>query len=363
MKNELIQLTLTVLLSALSAYVALPRIIAYLKSSARLDIPNHRSSHKVPTPTMGGVCFLLGLAFAMIFSANFEVVVVSGLISLAALLGLWDDSKGISPKYKLLGQAVVASGFYLLGFSISPLAEMILGISLPSAVDWLITVFFMLGLINAFNLIDGVDGLLIGLTLISSIVLAIIFFLQGQSSFLFLSLGMIGVSVSFLLYNFEPAKIFMGDTGSLFIGTYISASVLKVAEGGNSDYSMIAVSLILFACVDMLRLFFGRYLILRKPFEADRNHVHHVLLKVGWSDKKIALHAYGFQSILISIAFCLSHYDSFLLNLLILVLTCVGMYGFLQLLVYSRLRNIWKKTSEMKNKKIGGNQLLKSRFK
>jgi len=363
MKNDLIQLVSTVALSALCAYLVLPRLIVFLKSNARLDIPNHRSSHKVPTPTMGGMCFFIGLVFAIIFSASLEVVVVSGLISLAAVLGLWDDSKGVSPKYKFLGQAIIATGFYLFGFSISPLTELTLGVSLPSFVDWMATMFFMLGLINAFNLIDGVDGLLIGLTLICSVVLAIIFFIQGQSPYLFLSLGMIGVSCSFLIYNFEPAKIFMGDTGSLFIGTYISSSVLKVAEGGNTDYSIIAISLVLFVCVDMLRLFFGRYLILRKPFLADRNHVHHVLLKIGWSDKKIVLHAYGFQLILTSMAFYLSFYDSFSLNLFVLILTCVGMYGLLQLLVYKKFRVLLRKTMEMKNRKIEGNHLLKSRFK
>lgn len=360
MKNELIQLTGVLLLSAAAAYLMLPRLIRFLKTRAKLDMPNHRSSHKEPTPTMGGISFFAGLIIALIFAATFESLVTGALIALAGGLGFWDDLKDLSPKFKFLVQALIATGFYFAGFAIAPLIELLFGFEIPFYLDWALTVFFMLGLINAFNLIDGVDGLLIGITLIASLTFSIIFYLQGQGSSLFISVGMVGVSLSFLIYNFQPAKIFMGDTGSLFIGAYISSSLLKVTESGNAEISIVAVSLILLACVDMLRLFLGRYLIRKKPFKADRNHIHHILLKIGWTHKKIVLHIYLFQLLLTLCALFFSSDVSFIMNTFILMCICVGIYGILQLLIYRKRQHIWKKTLRMRNERMRGNQLLKS---
>lgn len=363
MDNIYIQLICTAALSAVCAYLILPRLIRILKTSSSLDVPDHRSSHKHPTPTMGGISFFIGLIVAIIFQPTFEVIFSCTMISLAGILGLIDDSKGLSPKMKFLGQALIATGFFAFGFSISPLVEMTLDLSIPPFLDWALTVFFMLGVINAFNLIDGVDGLLIGLALISSLVLSVIFLVQGQYPFAFISSGIVGIALAFLLFNFEPAKIFMGDTGSLLIGTYISVSILKVTENESGQVSVIALSLVLLVCVDMFRLFLGRYLILKKPFYADRNHIHHILLKMDWSHKKIVLHVYGFQLFLVGASIYFSNHNSSISSLIILIVICISLYGVLQFLAYRKLQSKWKRTLQKKNDRMEGNQLLKSMLK
>ena len=360
MENILILLGFTAALSALGVFIILPRLIKYLKARSVVDLPNHRSSHSIPTPTMGGLSFFIGLIVVCAFYPTLEIVFVVLLIALSGLLGFWDDKKDISPKLKFLGQGFIATGFFFLGFTIAPLIELMLGVSIPFYLDWVLTVVFMLGLINAFNLIDGVDGLLTGVTLIASITFVILFYLQGNTPFLFLSAGMVGVSASFLIYNFQPAKIFMGDTGSLFIGTYISCSILKVSEGGEANYSLIAISLILIACVDMLRLFIGRYLILKKPFTADRNHMHHILLKMGWTHKRIVLNIYLFQLSVTVVAICLPVEGNFLVNLLMIFFLCLGIYGVFQLMLYRKRYKRWKQTLKMRNNLTKRNHLLKS---
>lgn len=360
MKNEPILFVCVVLLSAMGTYFILPRLIQLLKSRSALDLPNHRSSHKVPTPTMGGISFFIGLLVAIIVNPSIEIVLVALLIALSGALGFWDDLKDLSPKLRLVLQALIATGFYSIGFTIGPLVNLLIGVDIPAYLNWSLTVFFMLGLINAFNLIDGVDGLLIGLTLIASMVFSIIFFVQGQIPSLIISLAITGVSIAFLIYNFEPAKIFMGDTGSLFMGTYISSSVLKITESADARVSLVAISLIVLACVDMLRLFLGRYFIQKKPFKADRNHMHHILLKMGWTHRRIVLNIYLFQVLLTLVGFYLLDTGSFLLNLLMLVFLCVSMYGVLQFMMCRERYKSWKKTIETRNKITGQNHLLKS---
>jgi UDP-N-acetylmuramyl pentapeptide phosphotransferase/UDP-N-acetylglucosamine-1-phosphate transferase len=363
MNNTIINLIGVLILSAIGVAFVLPKLIAYLKKAGALDIPNQRSAHKIPTPSMGGISFFIGLLLAVLFSESFEILIVSIFIALMGLVGLWDDLKGIAPKLKFAFQGVIATALFWCGFSIEPLLGFVVNVDLPVYLDWLLTVFFMLGVINAFNLIDGIDGLLIGFTLISSIVISIVFILQGQWAFLFLSMSFIGVSFSFLLYNFQPAKIFMGDTGSLLIGVYISVCILKIANFGRAEYSIISLSLVLFACVDMLRLFIGRYLVMKTPFIADRNHFHHILIRIGWSHKKIVLHAYALQIVLSILAIFLSSRASLLSSLLVLVFICFSYYGLLQFLIYRRDQVSWKKTLRNRDNKIGDNELLKSYLK
>ncbi|MDG1333369.1 MAG: MraY family glycosyltransferase, partial [Crocinitomicaceae bacterium] len=363
MEKIYIQLICTALLSAISGYLILPQLIRYFKRSASLDIPNHRSSHSIPTPTMGGLSFFSGLVFAIVFQPSFEAVFVCSMISLAGVLGWIDDYKGLSPKLKFLGQAIIATCLFTYGFSMSPLIEIMFGLGVPIYVDWFLTVFFMVGVINAFNLIDGVDGMLIGLTFISSLTLLILFLMQGQYSYSILSACIVGISFTFLIFNFQPAKIFMGDTGSLLIGTYISLSVLKVVESQNEAFSTVAMSLILLACVDMFRLFLGRYVILKKPFLADRNHIHHILIRLGWTHKKIVLHAYGFQVLLITFSVFISGKNSSVICMVILISMCIVQYGLLQFMLFRKLQSAWQKTSKKKKEKIGDNQLLESHLK
>lgn len=363
MNYFLILVVCTVIVSALGVRVITPRLISYFERTGSLDIPNHRSAHKVPTPSMGGIAFFAGLICTTIFTWDVEIMLICSCIACASLLGLWDDLNGVEPKVKFLFQGIIATGLFLCGISIAPFLNLIVDTEIPIFVDWSLTILFVLGVKNAFNLIDGIDGLLISTTLISSIVLSAVFYIQHQWTFLFLTMSMVGVASSFLVYNFQPAKIFMGDTGSLFIGTYISACILKIGEFGNSDLSLVSLSIVLFACVDMLRLFLGRYLILKKPFRADSNHFHHILMRLGWSHKKIVFLASAMQLMIMIMAAILPRSSSFYGNLLVLIFVSVSFYGVLQFLIYRKHRSSLKESRVDQDKIIGDNQLFKSYLK
>lgn len=353
----------TMILAGLVVILTTPLLVRHLKTAGTLDVPNHRSVHKSPTPSTGGIVFFSGLLFAIGFAQNVEITIFCALIGLAGILGFVDDRIDISSKIKFVFQGLIAVGLYFCGFSFAPILALLIGVDLPNYLDLIVTVFFIVGVVNGFNLADGIDGLLISIALVSSMVLSIIFYLQGQFSFLYVSMAMVGVSASFLVYNFQPAKIFMGDTGSLLLGTYISASVLKVTETGDPKCSIIGIALVIFCCVDMLRLFLGRYCITKKPFKADRNHFHHVLLRLGWSHRKIVALIFTLNLSLILAAFLLLDAQKFLTSLFTLILCCVSFYGLLQFLVFRKHRILWRKTIKKKNKEIGNNQLLRSNLK
>ncbi|MCH2223410.1 MAG: undecaprenyl/decaprenyl-phosphate alpha-N-acetylglucosaminyl 1-phosphate transferase [Crocinitomicaceae bacterium] len=353
----------TMILTGLVVIVSIPLLIRFLKRSETLDVPNNRSVHKSPIPSMGGIVFFSGLLFAIGFARNLEVTLFCSLIGASGILGFVHDRMDLSSKMKFVFQGLIAVCLYLLGFSVTPILELIVGISPPHYLDLALTVLFILGVVKAVNLIDGIDGLLVSITFASSIVLTIIFYLQGQLSYLYLSMAMIGVSASFLVYNFQPAKIFMGNTGSLLIGTYLSVGVLKVTEAGDPKFSIVGVALIIFCCVDMVRLFLGRYVITKKPFKADRNHFHYVLLRLGWSHRKIVALIFTLNLTLILTAFLLLNPDKFLASLVTLILCCVSFYGLLQFLVFRKHHSLWRKTIAKKNREIGNNQLLKSNLK
>lgn len=363
MKIDLTYHLCLLLLSAIAVIVLSPLLIKRLKKSGKLDIPNHRSAHKTPTPSMGGIVFFSGILLTMCFTLNPEVIDVCGLVGAAGVLGFYDDRLELSSKAKFLFQGIIALGIYYCGFSVAPIVSALIGFDLPSFLDLGLTVFFLLGVVNAINLADGVDGLLTGIALLSSLVFSIVFYLQGQSAFLFLSMAMTGVTAAFLLYNFQPAKIFMGDTGSLLLGTYIAISVLKVAQGGEAGFSLVGISLVIFCCVDMLRLFLGRYLITSAPFKADRNHFHHVLLRLGWSHKKIALFIYSLNALLILTSVFLVDANYFAISLLTLILCCISFYGVLQFLIFRKHRGLWKSIIRKKNIETSNNQLLRSKLK
>lgn len=248
--------------------------------------------HKRPTATMGGIAIFLTtvVAYAIFVPKSGDSIIVIAASSFLFLVGLLDDLLNIKPYQKLFGQLIGA--IFVVG----------LGPKLPitgyELVDIWITVFWLIGITNAINLLDNMDGLAAGIALIAAGSLAIGFGLNGQADELLLISIFIGALLGFLVFNFNPASIFMGDCGSMFVGFLLASSVLMGQAGGRSRgiFSILAVPvLILFVpifdttLVTVIRKIWGR-----KASQGGRDHTSHRLVALGLSERSAVLMIYGF---------------------------------------------------------------------
>ncbi len=272
--------------SCLGSIAFISRLIPALKNHNLLDSPNQRSSHTVSTPSMGGITFIVASILALfIFRIDVNIKYGLSLIIVLGLLGLWDDLRDSSPKLRLLIELFISVGLTYLGYSFLPVFSMIGLENLPFWLEIILNAILMIGLMNAFNLIDGIDGLAGLVSLINMTTYTVLFFLIKDFEFaLILCIGL-GAVLGFLLFNFQPAKIFMGDSGSLLLGGLAILCSLQISKGGSTNYSIIALSTMILPAFDMIRLFIGRFLVNKSPMTADKNHYHHIML-LGFKQHK-----------------------------------------------------------------------------
>ncbi|MCJ8292209.1 MAG: undecaprenyl/decaprenyl-phosphate alpha-N-acetylglucosaminyl 1-phosphate transferase [Crocinitomicaceae bacterium] len=331
----------------LFVFMAIPFLRSYLIRSKRVETPNHRSSHSIPVPGLGGVMFVPFVLFLLIFSANWEMSLNVYLpLLLLGMLGLFDDLRDMKARYKFLIQIGIAALLWFGGFSIIGFFE-IFGIQLDFWLfDFLVTLMFIVGSVNAFNLIDGIDGLASGILIINATVFAVIFYLMNEMVFFYLSIGIGAGTCAFLIYNFQPAKIFMGDTGSLLLGGFVTIAFLKILETNSPQFIAIALTVLLFPMLDLIRLFIGRSIIWKEPFKADKNHYHHLLLKLKWNHRRTTLLIYGLHAAIVIVTVVLSNFLPCITCIFISVALCILFYALVQFLyAYRNKRNI----HELKN--------------
>jgi UDP-GlcNAc:undecaprenyl-phosphate GlcNAc-1-phosphate transferase len=291
-----IGLVLATLWALLIALFAVPSIvyIAHLKNL--LDAPNNRSVHVSLTPRLGGVAVLAGFFSALtIFAplANGVQQLLAGCI-LLFFVGLKDDLVTISVTKKFLGQ-LLATGVVMLMADVRITSlQGILGIgTLPIGLSYGFTFVVIVGITNAINLIDGLDGLAGTLVLISSGTLGYYFFQYGGSTYgnyAFVAACLMGGILGFLRYNFHKASIFMGDTGSLVCGFIVSILAIQFIEMGQasgqpllSASPALALGILFVPLFDTSRVFLLRMLAGKSPFAPDKNHIHHRVLALGFS--------------------------------------------------------------------------------
>src|SRR5215213_10187347 len=284
--------------------------------------------HKRPTAMMGGVAIFLStlLMYAAFVPKTPESLIVIGASSFLFLVGLLDDMLNIKPYQKLIGQLIGATVIVGLGPRLP-----ITGYEL---VDIWITVFWLIGITNAINLLDNMDGLAAGIAAIASISLAAGFAFNGQLNELLLVSVFIGALLGFLVFNFNPASIFMGDCGSMFVGFLLASSVLVGQAGGRSRgiFSILAVPvLILFVpifdttFVTILRKMWGR-----KASQGGRDHTSHRLVALGLSERSAVLMLYGFAIVAGGLALMVGQIGVIkslaLILFFMVVLTIIGVY-------------------------------------
>jgi len=364
----------------LLTYFTIPKIIAVVEYKKLLDKPNQRSSHKKVTPTLGGIAFYFTLMFSLFFLKDYDnsSVVYNILPGLTILFifGLKDDLVVLSPTAKLIAQ-VTATLFILANssFHIDSLNGFLGIYELPQYASIIISSFIMIVIINAYNLIDGIDGLAAGIGIIISGINLIIYYFLEIDFYFYLSLIVIGTLSAFLRYNLSRYnKIFMGDTGSLIIGFIISIFTIKLLTLNEQivasnlpflieNLPLVALGILIVPLFDTFRVFSIRLFNKKSPFSADRNHMHHILIDLGFSHIKSSIILAVFHLLFVMILIYLATQSTQFY--LFLFLTCIVfslIYLFFVLdFSFSNLRkkvffrrktkNIKRKISDIKDKK------------
>jgi len=278
----------------LLTYLTIPKIISVVEYKRLMDNPNNRSSHKLGTPTLGGVSFFYVLIFALFFINGRDVFdegmyIIPGL-TILFIVGLKDDLVVISPGAKLLSQ-VFAIVFILANpsFTIHSLNGFLNINEIPYYLYLIIGGFMMITIINSYNLIDGIDGLASVVGIVILVIYTTIFYLTEEYFFALLAIALNASLMAFLGFNLSSdKKIFMGDTGSLIVGFIISILTLKFLALRPVVYTdlpfllenapLIAISILIVPLFDTARVFAIRIANKKGPFSPDRNHTHHVLI-------------------------------------------------------------------------------------
>jgi len=311
------EIVFVILASVILTMISIPQVIRLMSRRNLLDQPGGRKIHKNSVPSMGGIGIMMGFisgAIVIIYSGelgNFSYVLVS--MGILFVIGLLDDLKDLSAFQKLIGQLLAFFIVVILGdFRIYSFYGFLGVEELPIWISYGLSVFLLVGLTNAYNLIDGLDGLAGILGLISTGLMAIWFGLTGFYIPSLLCLSLSGGIIAFLFYNWHPAKIFMGDTGSLPIGLFIAtmAFYFIYANGDlldrDSAYRFAApitggMVMMVICCYDTLRVFVRRIRRGHSPFSPDKSHIHHFLMRMGNPHDQVALMLGGLKLLFLAL--------------------------------------------------------------
>lgn len=284
----------TLLLAILGTTYLLPKIISVVRFKRLMDNPNERSSHKGSVPSLGGMSFYIVLVISLYFNRSMDAFGVSASLNpaLAVLffLGLKDDLVVLAPRIKLIGQ-FLACGFIVLNpvFQITTLHGFCAISEIPIWLGTLLSLGIMIVIINAFNFIDGIDGLAAAIGIVSFSNFSALFFMAEQNFLALTCLVMVGILIGFLFFNLSTKnKIFMGDTGSMLIGFMLGImSVRMMTLSSHSldklpfdevNIPVIVVASLIIPLYDTARVFTVRFLQGKSLFAPDRNHLHHLVI-------------------------------------------------------------------------------------
>jgi UDP-N-acetylmuramyl pentapeptide phosphotransferase/UDP-N-acetylglucosamine-1-phosphate transferase len=299
----MLDILLSVLLSFGITFLAIPVIIKVSEEKMLFDVPDSRKIHISPIPSLGGLGIFAGFVISCLLTISFANASEFQFFMAASLviffLGIKDDILIISPLKKFIGQVLAAFLIiYKGGVQIKSMHGFLGVHELPEVLSLILTYFTVIVVINSFNLIDGVDGLAGMLGFMATSIMGLYFLEINLIPYAILSFSIAGSVAAFLFFNFQPAKIFMGDTGSLLIGLISAILVIKfINVSSSSSVSMplqaspaIGFALLMIPLLDTLRVFAIRIIIHRRsPFSPDRNHVHHLLLDRGFTHQKVTL--------------------------------------------------------------------------
>lgn len=317
--NNIFTIALPYAAALIITLIIIPRWINLCAKYHLFEKPDARKHHLQVIPSMGGVAIfgatVIGFLLFGVCDAAPEVRYVIASATILFFTGFFDDLMNANATKKLLIQFVAAAAVVIAGGLRIESLNGIAGLeTLPGIIQYVLPIFLMVFITNAFNFIDGVDGLATTIGLIILSVFGMIFFLKQDWVYATLCFSLIGALTAFLIYNFDPAKIFMGDTGSLVTGFLISVFTVKIiaafpaaasADVVNSPALLIATMFILI--YDLLRVLFIRAIKRTSPFAADRNHLHHMVLRQNFGHRGTTVILAAFNLLFIGLAFFFNH--------------------------------------------------------
>jgi len=326
-------------------FLAIPAIINVAQKKGLVDVPDERKSHVGGVPALGGIAIFAGVLFSIILWTPFNYFgdlqyIICAMI-IIFLIGAKDDIDPIAPSKKFGGQLFAA---FILVFKANIKLTSLYGIfgiyELPFLWSLILSIFTILVIINAFNLIDGINGLSASLSILISVTLGTWFFLTDQIELAMVAFALAGASLAFLKYNITPAKIFMGDTGAMLIGIICAGMAIEFIELHqelpNSPYAFasapaVAMGILILPLFDTLRVFTIRLSQGKSPFYPDRSHIHHILIDYGFSHMQATSILMVVNVLFIFVVVRLQHFGNLTLLMVILALSLLMMLGIMYL--------------------------------
>jgi UDP-GlcNAc:undecaprenyl-phosphate GlcNAc-1-phosphate transferase len=297
-------------------FVSMVLVAVFMHWAVRLDFldqPDPRKVHRLPIPRVGGIGMVLGMVVAVLAWLPLDATLTAflGGVAIIGVFGVWDDRADLDYKIKLGGQflaVLVVVGYGGLLFQRLPWVETL---ALPAYVSYPLTVLFLLGTTNAINLSDGLDGLAAGLSLLSLTAIAFLADLADGDRLILTAVAIMGATLGFLRYNTHPALVFMGDTGSQFLGFSLGVLVLSLTQQVNTALTPGLALLVLgLPIIDTLTVMAQRLAQGHSPFKPDKNHFHHKLLSLGFDHFEAVLALYALQAVFVMAAYLL-RYESY----------------------------------------------------
>lgn len=340
----MLDILLTASVSFIISFLAIPVVLQIAEQKKLFDIPDERKLHKQPVPSLGGVGIFGGFLLASLLSIQsysnpeFQYFFAAALVIF--FLGLKDDLLVLSPSKKFIGQVIATSILiHLGGIRLDSMHGLFGFDTVPVGFGLALSYLTIIVVINSFNLIDGVDGLASCLGIFTTLIFGSYFFVVGEQAYSLLAFAMAGSLIAFLIFNHNPAKIFMGDSGSLMIGLVNAILVIKFINTADKPFvampveSAVAIgfSILIVPLLDTLRVFTIRIYNGRSPFTPDRNHVHHLLIEKGFGHKAITFICVMINAGFVALAYFGRNIGPTFLLLIMLTLSFAG-FGFL----YSR---------------------------
>ena len=351
-------------LSFLMGWWLIPRVLIISYKHQLFDMPDDRKVHDQPIPRLGGLTFFpvititLSLLMGIRYLFGWDVVnlpAVEVLVEFMMLLagscvlyvvGVGDDLIGVSYKWKFVAQIICGILIALSGLWMHSLGNFLGFENLPKWMGYLATIFVVVYITNAFNLIDGIDGLASGLTAIALFVMGAVFVVERQLIYAMIAFSTFGVIVPFWFYNVfgnrrKGKKIFMGDTGSLTLGFIMSFLLLRIMltgweHEGHPGFILVAISALLIPLFDVIRVALHRIRKHRNPFKPDRNHIHHKLLRSGMKMRWVLATIISMDVFYIVLNFFLREY----LNITVILLIDLALWGILHFFLNKRIKQV-----------------------
>ncbi|MGP4060933.1 glycosyltransferase family 4 protein [Halobacillus sp. H74] len=326
--NIYLDITIAILLSMAVSYLLVFPVMSLAVKWKMMDYPELRKIHKEITPRMGGLAIFGGAVAGMLYirpDLPYIIPICIGAF-LIVLTGLLDDRYQIRPIFKLSGQVAAAAVLILSGLKIDVMSIPFIGmVSLGEPISIIFTFLWIIGITNAINLIDGLDGLAAGVSTISLISIAVMALaIEPQIAIVYLCVVLIGSNIGFLFHNFYPARIYMGDTGSLFLG-YSMAVISMVGLFKNVTLFSFVIPIIVLAIpvFDTLFSILRRLINKQKIMMPDNKHIHYQILAAGFSHRTTVLIIYAFSAVfgLLALLFSLTSFGiSLIITFVILLL-------------------------------------------